>query len=110
MAQAPCPRPTILRKALSVSMSDPAVRLTLAAQGLDLDIADLRGQPRGLVGGARHIRDWVIYGRPGVIWAGHDLGNTVIGPCRMRTQALTQLARALFDLAAAPAPATLSKD
>lgn len=98
-------RPTLaqLRNGLSVSMADPAVRLTLP--GIDLTVADLRGQPRGPVGGARHIRDWVIYGRPGVIWFGHDLGNSVVGPTRMRTLALTQFARALFDLATNPAPA-----
>lgn len=98
-------RPTLaqLRAGLSVSMADPAVRLKL--HGIDLDVADLRGQPRGLVGGARHIRDWVIYGRAGVIWFGHDLGNSVVGPARMRSQALTQWARTLFDLAATPAPA-----
>ncbi|AUN31982.1 hypothetical protein [Niveispirillum cyanobacteriorum] len=98
-------RPTLalIRNGLSVSMAEPAVRLTLP--GIDLIVADLRGQPRGRVGGARHIRDWVIYGRPGVIWFGHDLGDSVVGPTRMRSQALTQFARALFDLATNPAPA-----
>ncbi len=90
-----------LRAGLSVSMADPTVRLTLP-DGREMEVGDLRGQPRGPVGGARHIRDWVIYGRPGTLWAGHDLGNSVVGPCRMRTVALTQFARALFDLARAP--------
>lgn len=98
------PRPTLklIRAALDCQISQTPVRLRLPGYGL---VANLLTRPRGKHGSSLAMREWIVTGRVGVVWFGHDLGLTAVGPFRTHKQAAGAFARVLHQLSRAPVPA-----
>lgn len=96
------PRPTLrlILSALDCQISQTPVRLRLPGYGL---VAELQTIPCGRHGAALARRQWLMTGRVGVIWFGHDLGLTAVGPFRTHKQAVSAFARRLHQLSREPA-------